>query len=303
MIHDVIKCRLCPRNCGADRQNGKQGFCGQTGKVKIARAALHMWEEPCISGPEGSGTIFFSGCSLGCKFCQNAEIAARNKGVEIPVEDLAQWMIRLQNQHANNINLVTPTHFVPQVVEAVGMARDAGLRIPIVYNTSGYETPETIQMLKGAVDIYLPDFKYMDSRLAKEYSNAPDYPEWAKQALKEMLLQTKGENCFNEQGIMQKGIIVRHLILPGHTKDSMAVLKYLYETYGDQIYISIMNQYTPMPAVSDDPELCRKVTKREYNRVVDYAIKLGISQAFIQEGKTAQESFIPPFEESIKQLE
>lgn len=302
MIQYETACRLCPRSCGADRENGKTGFCGQTSKVKIARAALHMWEEPCISGPEGSGTIFFSGCPLGCRFCQNAEISVRNTGVEISLENLAEKMLWLQNQHANNINLVTPTHFVPQVVRAVALARESGLQIPVVYNTSGYETPETIHLLSGTVDIYLPDFKYMDSGLAEKYSNAPDYPKWAKLALDEMVSQTKGNNQFNDDGMMVKGIIVRHLVLPGHTRDSRNVLKYLYETYGDQIYISIMSQYTPMPAMEQDPDLCRKITRREYDRVVDYAIELGITQAFIQEGETAKESFIPPFEESVKEL-
>lgn len=255
-----------------------------------------MWEEPCISGKEGSGAVFFSGCSLGCGFCQNNKISRGQTGKKITVEYLAELFFQLQGQGANNINLVTAGHFLPQVALALENARAHGLKIPVVYNSSGYEKADTLKILEGLVDIYLPDFKYMDSELAGKYSHAPDYPQIAKAALKEMVQQV-GTPGFDERGMMKKGVIVRHLLLPGHVKNSREVLKYLYETYGDRIYISIMNQYTPMPAMKDDPKLSRKVTDREYERLLDYALSLGLNNGFIQEGETAKESFIPEFNE------
>lgn len=294
------ECRLCPRNCGVNRMAGERGVCGMTAEIAAARAALHMWEEPCISGTEGSGAIFFSGCSMGCCFCQNREIAAGRQGNAVNVEQLADIFLKLQGQNANNINLVTAGHFLPQVALALENARAHGLKIPVVYNSSGYEKAGSLEMLEGLVDIYLPDFKYMDPELAGKYSHAPDYPQIAKDALEEMVQQV-GNPEFDERGMMKKGVIVRHLLLPGHVKNSREVLKYLYETYGDRIYISIMNQYTPMPAMKDDPKLSRKVTDREYERLLDYALSLGLNNGFIQEGETAKESFIPEFnEEGVK---
>lgn len=290
------KCSLCPRNCGVNRLDGQKGFCGVDAEILVARAALHMWEEPCISGKEGSGAVFFSGCSLGCGFCQNNKISRGQTGKKITVEYLAELFFQLQGQGANNINLVTAGHFLPQVALALENARAHGLKIPVVYNSSGYEKADTLKILEGLVDIYLPDFKYMDSELAGKYSHAPDYPQIAKAALKEMVQQV-GTPEFDERGMMKKGVIVRHLLLPGHVKNSREVLKYLYETYGDRIYISIMNQYTPMPAMKDDPKLSRKVTDREYERLLDYALSLGLNNGFIQEGETAKESFIPEFNE------
>ena len=290
------KCSLCPRNCGVNRLDGQKGFCGVDAEILVARAALHMWEEPCISGKEGSGAVFFSGCSLGCGFCQNNKISRGQTGKKITVEYLAELFFQLQGQGANNINLVTAGHFLPQVALALENARAHGLKIPVVYNSSGYEKADTLKILEGLVDIYLPDFKYMDSELAGKYSHAPDYPQIAKDALKEMVQQV-GTPGFDERGMMKKGVIVRHLLLPGHVKNSREVLKYLYETYGDRIYISIMNQYTPMPAMKDDPKLSRKVTDREYERLLDYALSLGLNNGFIQEGETAKESFIPEFNE------
>lgn len=290
------KCSLCPRNCGVNRLDGQKGFCGVDAEILVARAALHMWEEPCISGKEGSGAVFFSGCSLGCGFCQNNKISRGQTGKKITVEYLAELFFQLQGQGANNINLVTAGHFLPQVALALENARAHGLKIPVVYNSSGYEKADTLKILEGLVDIYLPDFKYMDSELAGKYSHAPDYPQIAKAALKEMVQQV-GIPGFDERGMMKKGVIVRHLLLPGHVKNSREVLKYLYETYGDRIYISIMNQYTPMPAMKDDPKLSRKVTDREYERLLDYALSLGLNNGFIQEGETAKESFIPEFNE------
>ena len=289
------ECRLCPRNCGVNRLEGQRGFCGVDAEIMVARSALHMWEEPCISGKEGSGTVFFSGCSLGCGFCQNRTISRGQSGKKITAEHLVELFFQLQDQNANNINLVTAGQFLPQVVTALEMAKQQGLRIPIVYNSSGYEKTEALKMLDGLVDIYLPDFKYMDTELAKKYSHAEDYPQVAQAALAEMVRQV-GEAEFDSRGMMKKGVIVRHLLLPGHVKDSKNVLKYLWETYGDRIYISMMNQYTPMPTMKDDPLLSRKVTDREYERLIDYAITLGLNNGFIQEGETAKESFIPEFD-------
>lgn len=276
-------------------------------RIKVARAALHMWEEPCISGEHGSGAIFFSGCTLRCVFCQNYKIAAAAVGKYITVDGLADIMLRLQDKHANNINLVTPTHYALHIAQALTKARDNGLRIPVVYNTSAYENIETLKRLDGLVDIYLPDFKYMDSSLALKYSHAEDYPEVAKSALNEMVRQA-GSPCmysdedelvqsgYVEDGVMKRGVIVRHLVLPGCTKDSKTVIGYLYDTYKDDIYISIMNQYTPLEHVKEYKELYRKVTHKEYDEVVDYAIDIGVTNGFIQEGDTAKESFIPDFD-------
>lgn len=288
------ECHLCPRNCGVDRLAGQKGFCGVDAGIMVARAALHMWEEPCISGKEGSGAVFFSGCSLGCVFCQNRTISKGQSGKVITVEHLAELFLELQGQKANNINLVTAGHFLPQVREALILAKEQGLTIPVVYNSSGYEKAEMLRYLEGLVDIYLPDLKYLEADLAGKYSHAKDYPEVAMKALEEMVRQV-GTLEFDERGMMKKGVIVRHLLLPGHVRNSKKVLEYLYGTYGDQIYISLMNQYTPMPAMKDDPQLSRKVTDREYDRLLDHAISFGVTNCFIQEGETAKESFIPEF--------
>ena len=288
------ECHLCPRNCGVDRLAGQKGFCGVDAGIMVARAALHMWEEPCISGKEGSGAVFFSGCSLGCAFCQNRTISKGQSGKVITVEHLAELFLDLQAQKANNINLVTAGHFLPQVRDALILATEQGLTIPVVYNSSGYEKAEMLRYLEGLVDIYLPDLKYLEADLAGKYSHAKDYPEVAMKALEEMVRQVRTPE-FDERGMMKKGVIVRHLLLPGHVRNSKKVLEYLYGTYGDQIYISLMNQYTPMPAMKDDPQLSRKVTDREYDRLLDHAISFGVTNCFIQEGETAKESFIPEF--------
>lgn len=289
-------CTLCPRQCRINRNEGKRGFCGESDTVRLSRAALHMWEEPCISGSSGSGAVFFSGCTLRCVYCQNYHIANSEIGKMVSVGRLAEIFLELKEQGANNINLVTPTHFVPQIRKALDQAKGQGLDIPVVYNTSGYEKVETLRTLEGYVDIYLPDFKYLDSEHAKKYSGAEDYPEVVKQALQEMVRQT-GVPQFDEQGIMKRGVIVRHLLLPGCLRDARRIVKYLYETYGDQIYMSLMNQYTPLETLDREkyPELSKKVTKKAYDVLVDYAIELGVEQAFIQEGETAKESFIPDF--------
>ncbi|GAB6105558.1 radical SAM protein [Blautia glucerasea] len=293
----MSNCNLCPRQCGADRKNGKSGICGVSGKnILAARAALHFWEEPCISGERGSGTVFFSGCPLRCVYCQNYQIAGTEVGMEISEERLKEIFLELQEKGAHNINLVTPTHYTPEIIRAIRKAKERGLRLPIVYNCSGYEKVETLKMLKGIVNVYLTDFKYMEREAAVRYSKAPDYPEIAQAALKEMMNQT-GEAKFDEKGIMQSGVIVRHLLLPGHVRNARAVVKYVYETYGDQLYLSLMNQYTPLPQVKKEfPELDRRVTEREYQRLISYALEIGVENAFIQDGNTAKESFIPMFD-------
>ena len=328
------QCRLCGRRCGINRTI-RAGRCGMTERVYAARAALHMWEEPCISGKEGSGTVFFTGCPLGCVFCQNREIALGRRqvsqrirtsasgdpvfamslnegpasdapedigsrdeviGVPLTEEQLAETFLDLERQRANNINLVTPTHFVPQIICAVRIARERGLTVPVVYNTGSYETEETVRSLEGTVDIFLPDLKFMDPEISDRYAKAPDYFEAAERAIRAMV-EIAGQPAFDERGMMKRGVIVRHMVLPGHTKDSKRIISYLHETYGEKIYVSIMNQYTPMPGIGDGfPELARRVTKREYGRVVDYAIELGMENVFIQEGPTAAESFIPEFD-------
>ncbi len=293
-----MKCDLCPRKCLVDRKKGEKGICGQTENLKVARAALHFWEEPCISGDAGSGAVFFSGCPLHCVFCQNENIANGTVGKEISLERLVDIFLELQEKRANNINLVTPGHFVPQIVKALDQARKEGLTLPVVYNTSSYETVDTIKMLDGYVDIYLPDFKYMSPVLSKKYSHAPDYAEVAKAAIAEMVRQT-GKAVFvngDEDNLILRGTIVRHLTLPGCMEDSMQILKYLHETYGDTIYISIMNQFTPLSNLKKYPELNRRITDEEYEALVDYAIEIGIENGFIQEGDTAEESFIPAFD-------
>jgi len=321
-----MKCDICPRECHADREHGQLGACGVSDKIFVARVGLHMWEEPCVSGSRGSGTVFFVGCPLGCIYCQNYKISSGHRNTDLPsavnklaygreysVEELADAFLKLQEMGANNVNLVTPTQYSYQIIDAVRLARWKGLILPIVYNCSGYEKLETLKKLEGTVDVYLTDFKYSDVALAKEYSRAADYPEIAKAALTEMVRQ-QPKCTFNdearetgaevmaqeglkgiESGIMTKGVIVRNLLLPGHVRNSKDVIKYAYETFGDRIYISIMNQYTPLSQVGDIIPLNRKVTKREYERLVDYIISLGVTNAFIQEGDVAKESFIPEF--------
>lgn len=315
-LPDMECCELCPRKCSVDRRSGssslKTGVCGQTDKIKIARAALHYWEEPCISGKNGSGAVFFSGCSLKCVFCQNREISAEGFGREISVERLGEIFLELQEKGAENINLVTPSHFIPRIRAALDLVHEA-LKLPVVYNSSGYESVESLKLLEGYIDIYLPDFKYADKGLAAELSKAGDYPECALSAIDEMVRQisvkqpegshTEGICTFDDRGMMRGGVIIRHLVLPGHVRNSKDVLNLLYERYNNIVYYSIMNQYTPPAAESvlgildrEHPELTRKITKREYEKVIDYALSLGITKAYIQEGDTASESFIPIFD-------
>ena len=324
----MTECTLCPRNCHVNRMAGQIGYCLQTGTLRAARAALHYWEEPCISGTAGSGAVFFGGCSMRCVFCQNHDIAAGEAGREISVERLKEIFLELQEKGANNINLVTPTHFVPLIVPALRATKREGLRIPIVYNTSSYEKVSTLQLLDGLVDIYLPDLKYESAALSGLLSNAPDYFETATAAIAEMVRQV-GEPVFaapdgtllfaaqmndaceeadeDAEFLMKKGVIVRHLALPGQEADSKRVLSYLLKTYGERIYISLMNQYTPISSVLEKtlPKLTqsacltglqRRLTEDEYEALIDFAIENGIENGFIQDQETAQESFIPAFD-------
>ena len=288
-------CLLCPRKCGINRSTGQTGVCGVSSEIKVARAALHYWEEPCISGKRGSGAVFFSGCSLHCVFCQNREISDGKAGKVISKERLSDIFMELADKGANNINLVTPGQYIPDIVWAVNDAKSRGMKLPIIYNTSGYENMTELKLLEGIVDVYLPDFKYMDSTLSARYSRAKDYPSVAKQALSEMVRQQPDVVIDDATGLIQKGVIVRQLLLPGHVNDAKAVLKYLYDTYHDHVYISMMSQFTPI-ALKDYPEINRTVTKREYERLVNYALEIGITNAFIQEGDVAKDSFIPAFD-------
>lgn len=305
-----MECGLCPRRCPVDRRAGERGFCGMTEEVFVARVAPHFWEEPCISGNNGSGTVFFSGCNLRCVYCQNYKIAAGKAGRRMSVRELSEAFLSLQEAGCHNINLVTPGHYVPQIAEAL---RLAGVGIPVVYNTSSYECVETLRQMDGLTDIYLADFKYLDAGLAKRYSHAADYPQTAKAALREMVRQTGGAEYTVNQSVirnaaeypdgalMRRGVIVRHLLLPGQAEEAKRVLRYLYETYGDTIAVSILNQYTPLPHVAAYPELNRPVTGAEYEEVVEFAVELGICHGFLQEGQTASESFIPEFADSGEQ--
>lgn len=295
IMNKYENCLLCPRKCGINRAAGQTGVCGVSAEIRVARAALHYWEEPCISGEKGSGAVFFSGCSLHCVFCQNREISDGKVGKIISKERLRDIFLELKAKGANNINLVTLGQYIPDIVWAVSDARRYGMELPIVYNTSGYENADELKQLEEIVDVYLPDFKYMDSALSAKYSRAKDYPSVAKQAISEMVRQQPRVVIDDATGLIQKGVIVRQLLLPGHVNDAKAILKYLHDTYQDSIYISMMSQFTPI-ALKDYPEINRTVTRREYERLIDYAIKIGITNAFIQEGNVAKDSFIPAFD-------
>ncbi len=284
---------MCPRFCSTDRALIK-GICLAGERPVVAKVMLHNWEEPFISGSTGSGAIFFSGCNLRCVYCQNAAISHRLKGREMSDEEILDWMFRLKASGAANINLVTAAHFTDQLIPVLKEAKAKGLDLPIVWNSSGYESAETLKKLEGLVDIYLPDFKYLDPDLSARYSGARDYPAAAKAALAEMFRQT-GPAVF-EEDLLKRGTVVRHLILPGQTEDSEAVLAYLYTTYGDSIWLSIMNQYTPTPNLERYPELSRRLTAEEYDDVVDYALALGISNALLQSEESQSLEFTPDFE-------
>ena len=304
---DLSDCTLCPRSCRVNRLAGRIGYCNVTADLFAARAALYYHEEPVISGSRGSGAVFFAGCNMGCVFCQNYAIAKAMTGTQLSSGRLTEIFLSLQEQGAHNINLITAEHFLPQVIRSLRDAKDQGLTLPVVYNTGTYERVEAIQALEGLVDVWLPDFKYISPRLSLAYSHTPDYFQYASKALQEMVRQcpeplfSDGSHTLDapddaDDPLMVRGVLVRHLVLPGSTQDSMDILKYLHDTYGDQIFISIMNQYTPMPQVKDDPNLGRKLSSEEYEKVVDYAISLGITNGFIQEEGTASRRYIPAFD-------
>lgn len=288
-------CTACPRACGVRRDVGELGVCKSPASLRVGRAALHMWEEPCISGSRGSGTVFFSGCNLGCVYCQNKDISRGASGKEITIDRLAEIFGELQLKGAENINLVTPTHYVYSIAEAIVKAKKRGLKIPVVYNCGGYESVKALKYLDGLIDIYLTDFKYADPQIALRYSGAEDYPEIAKKALLEMVRQCP-QPLFDKRGIMTKGVIVRHLLLPNRFEDAKKIVRYLYDTYQNKIYISLMNQYTPVGGMKEYPELRRPVHRYEYDRLVDFAVNIGVEQGFIQEEGTVAESFIPVFD-------
>ena len=294
---DLLKnCELCPRRCRVDRYS-KFGFCNSNDKIKIALVSLHQWEEPCLIGENGAGTIFFSNCNLRCCFCQNHQISQEGTGIEVDIDRLAEIFIEQQIRGAANIDLVTPTHYVPQIIEALKIAKSKGLTIPILYNSNGYENVEIIELLRNYVDIFLPDLKYFDDKIAIKYSNAPDYFETASRAILKMF-DVVGKVEFDENGQMKSGIIVRHLILPGQRRDSMKIVEWMYKTFGDDIYISLMNQYTPMFKSAQYKELNRRLTTFEYDSVINYALELGVKKCYMQIGKTALKSFVPVFDGS-----
>ena len=297
MLENFNECKLCPKNCLVNRNCGQKGFCQAGNEITIAKYYLHKWEEPCITGKNGSGTIFFSYCNLRCLFCQNYEISELNKGIGISVDRFSEICMELQNMGATNINLVTPTHFVPLIVEGIKKARGLGLRIPIVYNSSGYENVDTIKMLDGIIDVYLPDFKYFNDEYAVKYSRCKNYFKYASEAL-DLMVRQKGKCIFDKDGNMVSGVIVRHLLIPNMEEDTKKILKYLYDRYGDKIYISIMNQYTPVRKCKYD-ELNNRVEEGIYDDIIDYAWDIGIRNAFVQEEGTQSDSFIPNWDLSL----
>ena len=288
------KCAICPHNCGINRLNNQIGRCKSKDTVKVALYSTHNFEEPCISGKKGSGTVFFSNCNMNCVFCQNYEISQQGKGKEISIEELADIFIKQQEKNVENINLVTPTSYVPQIIEAIKIARGNGLKLPIVYNTNGYETVETLKMLDGFVDIYLPDFKYSDNELGKRLSKVDNYFEIATGALKEMYRQT-GKAVFNDEGIMQRGMIIRHLVLPNHILNSRRVLKWINENMHD-VYVSVMAQYFPTYKAKEIDDINRKLTKEEYEQIENYLYRLDLENGYIQELGEHEEEYVPNWE-------
>lgn len=294
MIERLEKCTICPHNCGINREKGQVGRCKSKDTIKIALYSTHNFEEPCISGKKGSGTVFFSNCNLNCVFCQNYEISQQGKGKEITIQELSEIFIKQQEKDVENINLVTPTSYVPQIIEAIKIAREKGLKIPIVYNTNGYEKVETLKMLEGYIDIYLPDLKYSDNLLAKRLSKVDNYFEIATNAIKEMYRQVESP-VFNEQGIMQKGMIIRHLVLPNHILNSRRVLKWINDNM-NEVYVSIMAQYFPTYKAKDIEDINRKLTKEEYEEIENYLYRLNLENGYIQELGEHEEEYVPKWE-------
>jgi putative pyruvate formate lyase activating enzyme len=293
-LSPLHSCRLCPRSCGVDRTAGQTGFCRAGALPRVALASLHQWEEPCLSGTRGSGAIFFSRCNLACVFCQNHPISQQDRGADISIDRLAAVFLEQQHRGAHNLNLVTPTPYVPQIIAALSLARESGFTLPVVYNTSAYDNPETIEMLRGWVDIYLPDLKYCDDALAVRYSRAPGYFSHALRAIDAMIRQVV-DCVFDDEGLLQRGVLIRHLALPGQAEDSRRILRAIRENFGPDIWFSLMNQYTPQPGLADFPELAHPLTAAEYEGLIDFALSLGLENGFIQEGGAASESFIPFF--------
>jgi putative pyruvate formate lyase activating enzyme len=291
----LYNCILCPRNCAVNRVSGEVGYCKAGLKIKIARVSLHNWEEPCISGSSGSGAIFFSNCNLNCVFCQNHNISHEGVGKDVSVERLSQIFLEQQQRGAHNINLVTPTHYVPQIIEALKIAKENGLSVPIIYNSNAYENINTIKALQGYIDVYLPDLKYFNDKYAQKYSSAPSYFKVASQAINEMVKQV-GSPKFDNSGLMTKGVIIRHLMLPGLLFDSKKIIDFIYNTFGDSVYLSLMNQYTPMHNAEKYAEINKPLNPKHYNSLIEYCISLGISKAFIQDNGTSSEIFIPDFD-------
>ena len=291
----MTQCALCPRRCRARRDQGGRGFCGADQELRVARASLHMWEEPPLSGSKGSGTVFFSGCSLRCVYCQNRAISRGQAGKSITVQRLAEIFLEQQERGAHNLNLVTGDHYIPQILAALTEAKTGGFHLPVVWNCSGYQSLDSLRLLEGSVDIWLTDFKYLSPERAERYSRARDYPEVAWAAAEEMFRQ-QPKACFDAEGIMQKGLIFRHLLLPGGLEDGKNVLQKLFSRFGNRVWYSLMSQYTPMPDLDEYPELQRRVTGAEYDELVDFCVDLGMENAFVQEGEAAEESFIPAFD-------
>lgn len=287
-------CALCMRNCNVNRNNGDKGVCNSTNTIRIARAALHFWEEPCISGENGSGTVFFSNCNLKCVFCQNYKISSEGFGTEITIDRLSEIFLELQDKGANNINLVTPTHFVPQIIEALKIAKNKGLNLPIIYNTNSIDSLDTIKALNGYIDVYLPDFKYFEDKYSLKYSKIKGYSENVIEVIEEMVRQV-GYPKFNKDGIILKGVIVRHLLLPGLLFDSKKIIDVIYKKFGDSVYISLMNQYTPMYKAKMYPEINKSINEKTYDSLIDYALSIGVKNGFIQESGTNSEEFVPDF--------
>ena len=295
MLEELIECKVCPHKCKVNRLEGKIGRCKCNDKIKIALVSTHMYEEPCISGIKGSGTIFFSNCNLACKFCQNYEISQLGKGHEITIEELASIMVKQQEEGVHNINLVTPTMYVYQIIEAIKIARKNGLNIPIIYNSNGYENIETIKALKGYIDVYLPDLKYYSDEIAVKYSKAPNYFEIASKAILEMINQVGGP-IFDEDGMITKGVMIRHLVLPNHIQNSKNVLKWIKENIPKEIYIDVMAQYFPTYKAKEDELISRKLTKREYKEIENYFYLLDFKNGYIQELGEHEEEYVPKWE-------
>ena len=293
---DLLKhCSICPRNCKVDRTNGKFGFCKSSDKVKVARVSLHQWEEPCISGENGSGTVFFSGCNLNCVFCQNHDISQEGVGKEITIDRLSDIFLEQQLMGANNINLVTPTHYALQILEALKISKKKGLEIPVIYNSNGYESLYTLELLRGFVDVFVPDLKYFKDEYGIRYSTVSNYFSTASKAIEKMV-DMVGEVKFDEKGLIIKGVIIRHLMLPGLLFDSKKIVDYIHRTFGDKVYLSLMNQYTPMFKVEKYKEINRPLNKSHYDSLIDYCLEIGIKNAFIQDDGTNEKTYVPKFD-------